>query len=571
MALASEFMHASLAMVPSNASAAGYHEHRDATGVVVHLDAVLDDLSAAGYEAQERFYREWRGRFTATPKRTLSPQEAADWQLIDDQIALQLLEYERIQNTRHNPTVQVETIGNALFLPLTQEYASKETRVGHILSRLEQVPRALEQARETLLDADPIFIKVAVEENEGNIDLIERTIGNAVPDGSPLKAQYDKAAPSAIAAVKRFDEWLTSELAGRRTDRTWRLGKPLYDEKFRYALGASSTPAQVLADAEAELVHTRAEMMQLALPLHAQWFPGHGEHGNLAGEERENAVLGEVLQRVSDDHPPRAELLDAVSKDLEGITAFIRDRKIVGLSPRDNLRVIPTPPFMRGIYSVAGFHGAPPLEPTAEAEYWVTPIDSAMPEAKAESKLREYNRWVLLWLTIHEALPGHYIQAEHANEIRPEGRKLLRNLFGNGAYVEGWAEYIADVMVKAGFADRDPRFQISRKKVWLRGIANSILDVRLHTMGLSDQDALDLMLKRCFQTPAEAEGKLQRAKLSSVQLPTYFTGAREWWRFRERYERSAGAGFDMMKFHDEALDLGPLPVAVVEQLMTGKK
>jgi uncharacterized protein (DUF885 family) len=90
-------------------------------------------------------------------------------------------------------------------------------------------------------------------------------------------------------------------------------------------------------------------------------------------------------------------------------------------------------------------------------------------------------------------------------------------------------------------------------------------------MGLSDQDALDLMLKRCFQTPAEAEGKLQRAKLSSVQLPTYFTGAREWWRFRERYERSAGPGFDMMKFHDEALDLGPLPVAVVEQLMTGKK
>ena len=571
MALATEFIHASLAMVPSNASAAGYHEHRDATGLVVHLDAVLDDLSAAGYEAQERFYREWRGRFAATPKRMLGPQEAADWQLIDDQIALQLLEYQRIQNTRHNPTVQVETIGNALFLPLTQEYASKETRVGHVLSRLEQVPRALEQARGTLLDADPIFIKVAVEENEGNIDLIERTIRSAVPDGSPLKAQYDKAAPSAIAAVKRFNEWLSSGLAGRKTDRTWRLGKALYDEKFRYALGASSTPGQVLADAEAELVHTRAEMMQLALPLHAQWWPGHGEHANLAGEDRENAVLGEVLQRVSDDHPPRAELLDAVSKDLERITAFIRDRQIVGLSPRDNLRVMPTPPFMRGIYSVAGFHGAPPLEPTAEAEYRVTPIDSATPDAKAESKLREYNRWVLLWLTIHEALPGHYIQAEHANDIRPEGRKLLRNLFGNGAYVEGWAEYIADVMVDAGFADRDPRFQISRKKVWLRAIANSILDVKLHTMGLSDQEALDLMQKRCFQTPAEAEGKLQRAKLSSVQLPTYFTGAREWWKFRERYERSAGPGFDLMKFHDEALDLGPLPVAVVEQLMTGRK
>ncbi len=201
----------------------------------------------------------------------------------------------------------------------------------------------------------------------------------------------------------------------------------------------------------------------------------------------------------------------------------------------------------------------------------MTPIDPAMPDAKAESKLREYNRWMLLWLTIHEALPGHYIQAEHANEIQPEARKLLRNLFGNGANVEGWAEYIADVMVNAGFADRDPRFQISRKKVWLRAVANSILDVKLHTMGMSDQEALDLMEQRCFQTPAEAEGKLQRAKLSSVQLPTYFTGAREWWRFRERYERSAGQGFDMLKFHDAALGLGPLPVPVVEQLMTSGK
>jgi uncharacterized protein (DUF885 family) len=274
-----------------------------------------------------------------------------------------------------------------------------------------------------------------------------------------------------------------------------------------------------------------------------------------------------VLQRISDDHPPRAELLAAVGKDLADITRFIREKQIVTLSPRDNLRVIPTPGFMRGIYSVAGFHPAPPLEPTAEAEYWVTPIDPATPDAKAESKLREYNRWVLLWLTIHEALPGHYIQAEHANDIRPEGRKLLRNLFGNGAYVEGWAEYIADVMVNAGFADGDPRFQISRKKIWLRAIANSILDVKLHTMGMSDEDALAMMEKRCFQTSAEAEGKLQRAKLSSVQLPTYFTGAREWWRLRAGYERKAGARFDMRRFHDEALDIGPLPVPVVEQLM----
>jgi hypothetical protein len=146
-----------------------------------------------------------------------------------------------------------------------------------------------------------------------------------------------------------------------------------------------------------------------------------------------------VLEKISEEHPQRNQLLDAVKGDLDGITQFIREKKIVSLSSRDDLKLIPTPEFMRGIYSVAGFHGPPPLEPTAEAQYRVTPIDPKRPEAKAESKLREYNNFELKWLTIHEALPGHYIQFEQANDVQPVTRRLVRNLSANGAYVEGWA------------------------------------------------------------------------------------------------------------------------------------
>src|SRR5208282_6655041 len=99
--------------------------------------------------------------------------------------------------------------------------------------------------------------------------------------------------------------------------------------------------------------------------------------------------------KISDDHPRRDQLLQTVQADLDGITHFIREKKIVSLSSRENLKVIPTPPFMRGIFSVAGFHGAPPLEPKAEAEYWVTPIDPNVSDEKAESKLREYNNFAL--------------------------------------------------------------------------------------------------------------------------------------------------------------------------------
>lgn len=568
-ALSDKFMKESLALSPSSASAAGYHLHHDPkTGKTIEMDALLDDLSLESIAQQGAFYANWRERFREeTPLTDLDPEDAADWQLVDDQIGLSLLEFGKIQSYRHNPTVVVELIGNALFLPFTQTYAPHDVRVRHVLLRVQQIPRLLKQVKPYLTDADPVWVSTAVEENSGDIDLIENTLAQEIPVGSPLKAQYDEAAPPAIAALNDFSRWLQNDLGKRPSKLTWRLGKELYDQKFKLVMETPVTPEQVLADAEQDMKSVRAEMLQIALPLHAQMYPGHNDHAEMRVHERENLIIGEVLQKISDEHPRRDQLQQTIQADLAGITQFIREKKIASLSARDNLKVIPTPPFERGIYSVAGFHSAPPLEPQAEAEYWVTPIDPKMPEEKAESKLREYNNFTLQWLSIHEALPGHYVQFEHLNNIQPERRRLLRSLYANGAYVEGWAEYIAQVMMDEGFLNNDPRFRMVMRKIRLRVISNAILDIKMHTMEMSDQQALELMTKESFQTQAEAEGKLRRVKLSSTQLPTYYVGIREWFALRKKYQTAAGGNFNLLKFHDLALDQGPLPVPVVEKLV----
>ena len=568
-ALSDKFMKESLALSPSSASAAGYHVHHDPkTGKTIEMDALLDDLSLESIAQQGAFYANWRERFREeTPLTDLDPEDAADWQLVDDQIGLSILEFGKIQSYRHNPTVVVELIGNALFLPLTQTYAPHDVRVGHVLSRMQQIPRLLKQVKPYLTDADPVWVSTAVEENAGNIDLIENTLAQEIPVGSPLKAQYDEAAPPAIAALNDFSRWLQNDLGKRPSKLTWRLGKELYDQKFKLVMETPVTPEQVLADAEQDMKLVRAEMLQIALPLHAQMYPGYNDHAELGVHDWGNLIIGEVLQKIADEHPRRDQLQQTIETDLAGITQFIREKKIVSLSARDNLKVIPTPPFERGIYSVAGFHSAPPLEPQAEAEYWVTPIDPKTPEEKAESKLREYNNFTLQWLSIHEALPGHYVQFEHLNNIQPERRRLLRSLYANGAYVEGWAEYIAQVMMDEGFLNNDPRFRIVMRKIRLRVISNAILDIKMHTMEMTDQQALDLMTKESFQTQAEAEGKLRRVKLSSTQLPTYYVGIREWFALRQKYQAAAGKSFDLLKFHDLVLEEGPLPVPVVEKLV----
>jgi uncharacterized protein (DUF885 family) len=256
-------------------------------------------------------------------------------------------------------------------------------------------------------------------------------------------------------------------------------------------------------------------------------------------------------------------------RDLEETRAFVRAKNLLTLPAGSNLQVIDTPEFMRGIYAVGGFNPAPALEPQLGAFYWITPIPRSWPAKRIESKLREYNFYHLKLLTIHEAMPGHYVQFEFANQIEPRQRRLLRGIWGSGAYVEGWASYTEQLLVDEGYLDHSPELRLTLQKELLRMFANAILDVRLQTLGMTDQEALDLMEKETFQETEEATAKLQRAKLSSCQLPTYYVGWRDWLRLRATY-KEAHPNATLQEFHDAALKEGAVPLPVLSQLLTGR-
>ena len=186
-------MKASLMISPVNASQAGFHNYTDPkTGKTIELDALLDDLGPPGIAAQKKFYSDWQQRFRKFDRASLDKEDNADWQLIDDQIAYNLLELNRIQSYKHNPTDYVEFVGNALFLPMSQNYAASDVRMGHVLARIGQIPRALDQAKQALVDTDPIYTSTALDENAGNIDLIENTVKEQIPAGSAWKSNMRK-------------------------------------------------------------------------------------------------------------------------------------------------------------------------------------------------------------------------------------------------------------------------------------------------------------------------------------------------------------------------------------------
>jgi uncharacterized protein (DUF885 family) len=301
----------------------------------------------------------------------------------------------------------------------------------------------------------------------------------------------------------------------------------------------------VLADAESQLQEIRAHLAGIAKPQ----------------------TVEAALNRVAQKHATPDTYFDQAKRDLAEVTQFVRGKKLLTMPSGDNLQVIPTPEFMRGIYAVGGFSPAPALEPQLGAFYWITPIPKNWPKDRIESKLREYNTYGLKILTIHEAMPGHYLQFEFADQVQPKTRRLLRAVFGNGPYIEGWAVYATQMVIDEGYYKDDPDMQLTWGKQLLRAVANTILDIRMQTMGMTDQQALDLMIKDTYQEKEEANAKLQRAQLSSCQLPTYFVGWRAWLRDRDQYRQKNGAEFQLADFHDRALKEGAVPLPVLGRLL----
>jgi uncharacterized protein (DUF885 family) len=561
---ANRFILTTLRYSPVEATQAGYHGDPNAP-----LDNQLDDSSPATIAAERALFIAGKLCFaTAKPD---TPEEGADLAILRDNIESTLFHIDVLQGYRYRPQDYVEMIGSGLFFPLTSTDGTEQSRLSSVLARMEQVPEILDEARHNLKQADPVFLDTALDENAGNTAVIEQ-IGSMIPAGSPLRPRYDTASKAARASLDSYATWLKDDLAHRPHPVSWRTGPTVYAKIFAYALGPGTheTPASVLAAAERDLPRVRGEMYAVALPLHRKWYPDHGDHSDLSGDALENKIIAEVIDRINQDHVQPDQLIAKVKAEASGIRAFIVEKNLVTLSDRDNMRIVPTPVFERGVYSVAGFHSAPALEPKEEAEYWVTPIDPKMPKEQAESKLREYNNWMLLYLTMHEALPGHYTQFEHANNLKPSSRRVLRVLLGNGPYVEGWGEYGVKEMEDAGYANHDPRFVLMVQKIRLRVIANAILDIRMQSRNMTDQEALELMENKAFQTAAEAQGKLRRAKLTAGQLITYYVGYHQWINLREGIQQQQGSAFSLKQFNDTALDEGPLPIPILQPLLEHK-
>ena len=346
--LTEDFLYGSLALSPVSATGVGYHVHKG-----VPLDELVDDYSAGGLDQQRNFYNDFQLRAAALDVSNLDKEQRVDLDMMKNNVDSAILELNTLQSYRHNPTVYVELVGNALYTPYMLNYAPAEKRFGHIIKRLERIPALFDQAKANLVDAPEVWNRVAQEENDGNIELIDKTLRGAAPES--LKGAYGVAAEKALASVRDFNAFLKDKLSAKTSD--WRLGKEKYAKKFALVLNAGRTPEDLLAAAYADLKTVRAEMAKLAAPK----------------------TVEQALDDIARQHATPDTYIAKAKETLAQATAFVKEKDLLTLPPRSNLDVIETPEFMRGIYGVGGFNPAPPLEPQLGAFYWITPIPKSWP------------------------------------------------------------------------------------------------------------------------------------------------------------------------------------------------
>jgi len=505
-------------------------------------DGRWPDLTAAGRAARLAATDRWLATFRAMTD--LTPDDAIDRDLIVGELESARFSETVVGEHAWNPLEWVYLIGEGLFGLQAREFAPLADRLVSTTARLESLPVVFEAARETLVGhAGRPVARFQTETALHQIGGIEELVASALASAdasaptdlevAAIVPRLTAAAATARAAVAAFEIHLR-DVVLPASDGEGRLGAALFAEKMRHTMCSDASMAdRLLAAAEREFSAVRGEMIRLARDLWPIWRPD-----GPAPDDEQLLVRG-VLDAIATEHPKADDLLDFCREENARIEAFCRERDLIGLAD-EPLVIRWTPVFLRS-FGGAMLSSPGPLDKGQKAFFAITPMPDDWSDEQRESNLREDNDRMLRVLTIHEAVPGHYLQGVYANRCP----SIARAIFGSGVFAEGWAVYATQVMMDVGFGADDPALMLVHWKFYLRSAINAIIDRRIHCDGMTEDEAVALMVDGGFQEHAEARTKFDRARLSSTQLSTYFAGSREMWEIElEARRRAAVASGD---------------------------
>lgn len=533
---------------PEWASSVGYHKY----------DANLVVPNKTNRDKELFFAKEELTKLKKFSLDSISDLNKIDFHLIDNFLKNSIWQITTQKAYEWNPSMY--NVGEPFAYILNENYAPLNKRVNNIYSKLKNVPAYYEAAMSNIKNPSNEHLQLAIQQNKGSLSIFENDFVDSIKKLTltpELKTEYLKRNDAAIAAIKSYIEFLQN--FKNEHPRSFRLGSELYADKFNYEIQSQYSVQEIYAAAEKRKEYLHTEMYKLATQLWQKYF------GNTPMPQNQLSVIKMMIDTISVQHVARANFQTEIEKQLPELTKFVREKNLLYLDPTKPLKVRKEPEYMAGVAG-ASMSSPGPYEKKGTAYYNVGSL-AAWSDEKAESYLREYNKYVLQILNIHEAIPGHYVQLVYSNKAP----SIIKSILGNGAMIEGWAVYSELMMLENGYGNNEPEMWLLYYKWNLRSVCNTILDISVHTKNMSKDDALDLLTNQAFQQKTEAEGKWHRVQVTSVQLTSYFTGFYEITKLREAYKKKMGNAYKLKKFNEQFLSYGSAPVKYIRQILLSKK
>ena len=529
---------------PEWATSVGYHKY----------DSLLTIPTDKNRQQQIHFAKVQIDSLSRFDVNQLSEGNKMDHRLMQNQMEAIQWNLEQLRTHQWDPS-SYNVISNFAYI-LNEHYAPLPKRLRNFYQKMAFVPAYYKEAQKQLKNPVAELTALAIDQHLGGVSVIESDFADSLKKtnipAAEQKLMLDRA-KTAGAAIKEFAAYLKTMKNDK--PRSFRLGKELYDNKFKYEIQAEATAQQTYNSAVERKKYLHREMAKISRQLWPKYF------GTKAAPKDSLEMIAQMIDTLSSKHVAPSEFQSAIEKEIPKLTAFIKTKDLLTLDPSKPLIVRKEPGYMAGVAG-ASINSPGPYDKEGNTYYNVGSLAGWAPE-RAESYLREYNNYILQILCIHEAIPGHYTQLVYANKAP----SIIKSVFGNGAMVEGWAVYAEQIMMDAGFGDNAPEMRLMWYKWHLRSVCNTILDYSVHTSNMSKEQAIKLLTREAFQQNAEAEGKWKRVSVSSVQLTSYYTGYKEIMALREEYKKKQADKYKQKEFNEKFLSYGSAAVKYIKEAM----
>lgn len=513
----------------------------------------------ASFATTVAFSKQWLDSLNAMDLNALSDNNKISLNIIKNQLEADIWYIDVFKQQEWNASLY-NLAGECDYI-INQPYAPLDERLKTLSKHLEHSDAYYTAAFAALHNPMKEYVELAIMQNQGGLSLFGSSLSDSIKvstlndeEKKTLQTNIDKT----IKAINGYVDALKKITADKNYSfRDFRIGKELFTQKFKYDLVTDFTPEQVYEKALEDKKMFLSKMTGIAGSLWTKYYSGQ------TAPKDSLELIQKVLDKIQMQHASPKNFFDSLTNHVSRLKRFIVEKNLFDfdtVAPPIKVRLMPE--YARG-FSVASAEFTPPYQKSGTTYYNIDDLTLYSPE-KAEGVLKEYNDYASQLLSIHEAVPGHCVQGIYNNKKSPD---VVRAVFQNGAMIEGWAVYAEAMMLENGWGNNSPEMELAHDKLKLRELANVIIDYKLQCLNATKDELVNLMVKECFQTPAQAAEKYHRATVSQVQLCSYYSGSTAIHALRDEYKAKMGDKFNLKDFHEAFLSYGSSPVKYIRERM----